>query len=160
MIWIDYGIVAIISFSTFIGLIRGFIRELVSLITWCCAFFITSEFYSYIASYFTNFFDNILISNIITILFLFIFILIIGLIVGNIISLLISKTGLTGIDRVLGFFFGILRGVIITSIIIFFIDIFTPISQSDDWKKSELIYKFINIVNWFLIILKEYLIFN
>ncbi|SPY96198.1 colicin V production protein [Proteus mirabilis] len=39
MVWIDYAIIAIIGFSALVSLIRGFVREALSLITWGCGFF-------------------------------------------------------------------------------------------------------------------------
>ncbi|MGO2479423.1 MAG: CvpA family protein, partial [Pseudoalteromonas sp.] len=49
MIWVDYAILGIIALSTFIGLIRGFIKEAMSLAVWAGAFIISSLFYQYLA---------------------------------------------------------------------------------------------------------------
>ena len=38
MVWIDYAIIAVIAFSSLVSLIRGFVREALSLVTWGCAF--------------------------------------------------------------------------------------------------------------------------
>ncbi len=40
MVWIDYAIIAVIGFSCLVSLIRGFVREALSLVTWGCAFFV------------------------------------------------------------------------------------------------------------------------
>ena len=37
MVWIDYAIIAVIGFSCLVSLIRGFVREALSLVTWGCA---------------------------------------------------------------------------------------------------------------------------
>lgn len=44
MVWIDYAIIAIIGFSALVSLIRGFVREALSLITWGCAFLLLANF--------------------------------------------------------------------------------------------------------------------
>lgn len=49
MVWIDYVIIGIIGFSALVSLIRGFVREALSLVTWGCAFFVASHFYTYLA---------------------------------------------------------------------------------------------------------------
>ena len=54
MVWIDYAILAIISLSTVISLVRGFAKEAVSLIIWIMAFFVASYYYPYLATYFTE----------------------------------------------------------------------------------------------------------
>ena len=36
MVWIDYAIIAVIGFSCLVSLIRGFVREALSLVTGLC----------------------------------------------------------------------------------------------------------------------------
>ncbi|AWK42864.1 colicin V production protein [Photorhabdus laumondii subsp. laumondii] len=148
MVWIDYAIIAIIGFSALVSLIRGFIREALSLVTWGCAFFVASHFYTYLAVYFTRFEDE-LVRNGIAIALLFIATLIVGSMVNYVIGSLVQRTGLSGTDRVLGVCFGALRGVLIVAAILFFLDTFTPLARSEDWKQSQLIPQFSHIIRWF-----------
>lgn len=108
MVWIDYVIIGIIGFSALVSLIRGFVREALSLVTWGCAFFVASHFYTYLAVYFTRFEDEI-VRNGIAIGILFIATLIVGAIVNYVISSLVERTGLSGTDRVLGSVLGTAR---------------------------------------------------
>ncbi|MGP1930585.1 MAG: CvpA family protein [Arsenophonus sp. ET-YP4-MAG3] len=154
MVWIDYVIIAIISFSILISSIRGFVREILSLIVWGCAFIITSQFYPYLAVYLTLF-NNIIIRNGIAILILFIAILIIGTLANYVISSLIERTELSSTDRLLGVCFGLLRGVLIVLVILFFLDTFTSLAKTKDWQDSEIISKFNYIIRWFFNYLKN-----
>lgn len=101
MIWIDYVILAVIGFSALVSLIRGFVKEALSLVIWFTAFFVASNFYPQLAVYFTNFHDEML-RNGSAIAVLFIATLIVGAVVNYVIGQLVQKTGLSGTDRVLG----------------------------------------------------------
>ncbi|WP_404402202.1 CvpA family protein [Idiomarina seosinensis] len=148
MVWIDYAIVIIIAVSTLISLVRGFVKEAVSLAVWFAAFIIASQFYRDLAVYFTQIQDP-LIRNAAAIAALFVTTLIVGAIINYILSRLVYHTGLSGTDRVLGLVFGALRGLLIVSALLFFIDSFTGLSDSVWWRESLLIPHFGFFIQWF-----------
>jgi len=145
---IDYIIVGIIVFSIIVSLLRGFVREVMSLASWIVAFLIASNFYMYLAGLLTSI-ESLYIRNGTAIAILFVLSLIVGAIVNYVIGQLVDRTGLSGTDRVLGACFGFLRGVLIVAAILFFLDTFTGSNQTDWWKESKLIPHFRFVVDWF-----------
>lgn len=148
MNWTDYAIIGVILLSAVISLIRGFVKEAISLAIWISAFFIASQFYADLATYLTKL-DDLMIRNGVAIAILFVSTLVLGGLINYLISQLVQFTGLTGTDRALGLVFGALRGLLIVSALLFFFDTFTPLSSSKWWGTSVLIPEFSLIIEWF-----------
>ncbi|MBA3989240.1 CvpA family protein [Aliidiomarina maris] len=148
MTWVDFAIIIIISLSAMISLIRGFIKEAMSLAVWIGAFFIASHFYQDLAQYFGGIQDD-MVRNATAIAILFVATLLVGAMLNYFLAQLVIKTGLSGTDRLLGLVFGALRGVLLVSALLFFADSFTAVSQEPWWQQALLIPHFEIYIQWF-----------
>lgn len=147
MIWVDYTIIGIIALSTLIGLIRGLIREALSLIAWVVAFWVAITFAPRVAEFFTAYISAPSMQLAAAFVSLFVVALILAAIVNYLITRLVDKTGLKGTDHMLGVIFGVARGVIVVAILVLLAGA-TPIPKDQWWQDSLLINQFQPLAAW------------
>jgi len=145
--WTDYVIVAILCLSTLISLMRGFVREAMSLITWIVAFWLAFKFHNYVADFLTSYIKAPSLRMIVAFAVIFIIILIVGSIINYLMREVITSTGLGSTDRVLGVCFGVMRGILLLGVMILLGNIGT-FSHSSWWQQSVLIPHFQGLSNW------------
>lgn len=145
--WLDYAIIIIIFLSTVISLIRGFIREALSLAAWIIAFWASLTFSNVFSEKLEPYIHSNSLRYIAAFFIIFIIILIIGVFINFIITRLIEKTGLSGTDRLLGVIFGFARGVLLIAIILLAAKM-TSFTNESVWAKSRLVPQFTSIENW------------
>jgi len=145
--WIDFCIIGIIAISAIISLFRGFIKEAFSLITWALAVTVAWIFFKDLSQHLIQWISLPSARFGVAFIAIMIVILLIGGIITYIVSSLVEHTGLTGTDRMLGMFFGIVRGVLIVAMIILLAGL-TAFPQDPWWKQSMLISYFQDISIW------------
>ncbi|WP_417549456.1 CvpA family protein [Methylophaga sp.] len=147
MNWVDYLIIGIILISSGISIVRGFIKEVLSLISWAVAIWVAFMFFANFASLLTPYIDTATIRLFVAFFVLFVVTLILGALVNHLISQLVEKTGLSGTDRALGVIFGILRGVAIVTILVLAAGV-TPMPSDIWWQNSLLLQHFEDLAVW------------
>jgi membrane protein required for colicin V production len=115
---IDIVFLVIIALSCIMGGFRGLVKEAFSLATWIGAIVIGTLLYEPMAGLLTGIIDNSSLRNLSAFAILFVLTILIGTIISNLMKKLMQAAGLGGADRVLGALFGILRGLIIISLIV------------------------------------------
>jgi membrane protein required for colicin V production len=127
----------VIVLSALIGLARGFVREVLSLISWILAFWIAFT-YAYVASaYFENYLDASTLRIAAAFTVLFVGSLIILTVISFLIYRLLSISGVSGIDRMLGAVFGLVRAAVIVAGFMLVAGV-TPLPEEPWWRESML----------------------
>jgi len=149
MQWIDWAILIVIGLSAGISLLRGFVREALSLTGWFLAFFVAKGFYQDFSSLLESQIETTSLRYAVSWAALFIITLTISGLINYILSRLIEKAGLSGMDRIMGMAFGALRGILIVSVSTLLLKELTPVEKDRWWKESELIPHMYQLGNWF-----------
>ena len=146
MILIDYAILAIVGLSGAISLMRGFIRESLSLIGWIAAFWAAIAFSGQAALWLEPYVQTPSVRLAGAFLAIFIATLLLSAIVLRPISLLVDSTGMSGTDRMLGVVFGVLRGVVIVGMLVLLAGL-TPLPRDSWWGQSVFLPHFVEFAN-------------
>ena len=146
MNWVDYLILVIIVISTLISLLRGFLREVVSLVTWVVGFWVALRFARPVGDVF-SFIHNPSVRVVVGFAILFVVILIIGAAINFLIGKIMEKTGAGAADRMLGLLFGMVRGIVVVAVLVIVAG-FTTLPQNGWWHASRLIPYAESVAGW------------
>ena len=136
--WADAALLVIVGVSAVFGVLRGLVREALSLTTWLVSIWIALNFSQAAAVYL----PEIVEVPSLRIAIAFIILLLAGLLVGSLVAKLMAElvdiTGMAPTDRTLGMVFGAVRGVAVVGVLVFLLAT-TPVAQDPWWKQSLLI---------------------
>lgn len=147
MTWVDYIILAVLGISVLIGLFRGLISEVLALAIWITAFWVAWTFAPQVAVYFEHTIPLPSARMVVSYGLCFIVVLIAGAMLRFMVSRLVRGTGLGGTDRLLGMFFGFVRGVLLVTVAVFLVG-FTPFSRDAWWRDSLTLPYFQGTADW------------
>jgi membrane protein required for colicin V production len=135
---VDIVVIFVIFLSALFSLIRGFVKEAISLATWIIAIWLAATFAPKLALALPDSLESEAVRQAVGFGVLFVLTLMVGALVNMLVAQVVKKTGLSGADRIFGVAFGILRGGLI---IIVFVVIggMTPLPEADWWQSSVLL---------------------
>jgi membrane protein required for colicin V production len=139
MNWADWAIVAILTLSSLISLVRGFVKEAFSLVIWILALVAASVFSSRVEPFLEHSISTPSVRAMAAFGLIFIAVLLLGALLNYCVGLIVKATGLSGTDRLIGMLFGFARGLFIVINLLVYIPAYIPV-KSDPWfQQSTLI---------------------
>ncbi len=109
--WLDIGMLVFMALSLVVGLMRGFVFELLSLAGWFVAFFTARECVPFVQPYVTLIPPGSVLNYGVTFACVFLVIGIVWGLAARLVRSLIRATPLSPVDRLLGAAFGLVRGL-------------------------------------------------
>jgi membrane protein required for colicin V production len=135
MSWIDYAVLGVLAVSVVLGLVRGFVREVLSLLGWLLALYLAAVFATDAAMWLPQDFATLMIRQLIAALAIFLVVSVVTGILAWLIAKLVHSVGLGLIDRLLGAMFGFARGLLLVLIIAIGIAL-SPIERQPAWRDA------------------------
>jgi membrane protein required for colicin V production len=146
--WADWTILAILAVSCLISLVRGFVREALSLLVWGLASFVAITFHERLDAVFARWISTPSIRSLLAFVVLFVITLIIGSLITRLLHSLVEVSGLGGLDRLLGMVFGAARGLLLVLALVILLPILLPVQKDSWWQQSKLIPHFEAMEGW------------
>jgi membrane protein required for colicin V production len=147
--WADWTIVAIVGVSCVLSLLRGFVKEALSLVSWIAATFVAIVFHERLAAIFARWIDTPSIRTVLAYIALFVLTLLVGAIISWLLQQFIEGAGLGWFDRLLGVGFGAARGLLIVLALVVLLPMALPEMRGDNWwYRSEFIRHFESCESW------------
>jgi len=126
---LDIILVFLVGLSIILGILKGFIRELLSLAFFIIAVVLAFLFYYEVGDIYMFGFKNRDVSNFAGFITIFVLVLMVGALVTYLVKKIFTLGPLKAIDTILGGLFGLLRGILIAATIVFALVLF-PVNDN------------------------------
>tara|TARA_Y100000590_G_scaffold103009_1_gene117148 strand:- start:559 stop:1119 length:561 start_codon:yes stop_codon:yes gene_type:complete len=133
----DVVIIVIILISGLLALYRGFLTEALGVAGWIGATIVTLTLFSSAQPFVRKFIPINLAADVITGIALFLLSLVIISLITHSLANIIRGKKASFFDRILGLFFGILRGIVLLAFLYLLIIQFAPPEEHPDWIKES-----------------------
>ena len=147
MVAADLIVLGIIVISVVVSLMRGFVKEALSLAGWLVSLWIAMSFSSGMAELFGSTIKDPTLRLLAAFISLFILSLIAAAIINFFATQFVQRAGLTGVDRTIGGVFGFLRGILLVTIIVMLLGL-TTLPKEKWWDESFFMFRFEVIATW------------
>jgi membrane protein required for colicin V production len=133
---LDIILLVVMLVSGLLAMIRGFMREILSIAAWAIAAIATIYLYSRLLPTAKQYFNNDIVAAAAVIGGVFIVTLIVVSVLTVRVSDVILDSRVGALDRTLGFLFGLGRGLIIVVVAFLFFDWLVPTKSQPEWVRS------------------------
>lgn len=148
MIWLDWAILGVVALSTLISLVRGFVKEALSLLGWVAAFLIATALADRLSVLLSDHISNDALRYASAYVILFAATLMLSSLVNTLLGHFIRATGLSGADRVLGTVFGSARGLVLVLVAVYVMESLLSEEEQEFLSRSRLLPHVMMVGDW------------
>ncbi len=130
---LDLALIVVMLISGLLAMVRGFLREVLSIAAWVAAALVTLYAYAKLLPSATEYFNSGLIAKVAVIGGVFLGTLLVISVFTVRISDMVLDSRVGALDRTLGFLFGLARGLLIVVVAYTFFDWLVPDRGKPDW---------------------------
>lgn len=135
---LDWVIIASIVLSMVISLVRGFAREVISLLTWGSAIWVSFHYTDQLSVALSSLIDSPVVRTLVSIALLFFATLIAGVFLNVLVGGVMVRSRLSVADRFLGVVFGATRGILLVTLSAL-VGSLTMLSSATWWSEAQLV---------------------
>lgn len=147
MTWIDFAIVALVLLSTLISLVRGIVKEVLSLTAWVAAFGAAVYYANRLAAMFAGYIHAGWLRYVVGFVLILVAALLVATALTRLIGVVMKTSGLRPADRLLGMVFGFARGLVLAGMLTVVMSVM-PVADEPWWKGSMLLPWFRDATQW------------
>jgi membrane protein required for colicin V production len=133
---VDWILLAVLGLSFLLGIWRGIVQEVLSLVGWVAAFYVSQMYAPMAAAWLPMEGSSQMLRYAAGFVVVFVAVLVATVLVSALIKKLISAVGLGPLDRLLGSLFGLMRGVVILLAVTVLVGM-TPMRETEAWKQAQ-----------------------
>jgi len=134
---LDYAILALLALSVLVSVLRGAVRELMSLVSWAVAVWLAVRFAAHAAIFMPQSLSNPSLRFAAGFAVVFVAALLLFALITLVISALLRKSPLSGVDRLLGAVFGFARAILLMAAATLILGL-TALPRERIWKEATL----------------------
>ena len=131
----DYAVLTIIALSIILSVMRGLVREVLAILGWIAAFYVAMTYSTQLLPMMPTDIPTEPLRIMAAFLVLFLATLLVTSLLAIALSAILKKVGLGWLNRLLGVFFGVARGVLIVCIIVFLAGL-TDAPKDARWRNA------------------------
>jgi membrane protein required for colicin V production len=134
--WVDWMLLTVLLASVVIGLVRGLVFEVLSLLGWVAAYIAAQMFSTELAPHLPIGAPGSALNQGASFATTFVLALIVWMLLARLVRLIVHATPLTLVDRTLGGVFGLVRALVLLLAIATVVS-FTPAVRASSWQASH-----------------------